>query len=79
MPKQVLNEEQYIAKLNELLKQQDYFKPGMAVVFAPPGASGPTASGLEISGGLQPGNLADLKNKVLAEFDVQVTMRKPAA
>lgn len=75
MTKPVLNEEQYVAKMNDLLQKQDYYRQGMAVVLVPPESRGETASGYDGVGGLEPGHLAGLAKAVNAEYELEVTRK----
>ncbi len=73
MAKQVLDEQQYVAKLNETLQQQDWYEPGMAVRLHLPGAPGHSAAGLDVVGGLDGGRLAQIQKVLAVDYDVVVT------
>ncbi|WP_420996317.1 hypothetical protein ACKI2N_012650 [Cupriavidus sp. 30B13] len=50
MAKHVFTRSQYLAILNESLKNDPRWQPGMAFVFLPPGASAADASGVGCTG-----------------------------
>ncbi len=75
MGKPTLNEDQFIAELNRRLKAMPWYKWDMAVVAAPPGSAGVTASGYDVVGAVSGGQMAEIEREVLKEFDLVVTKR----
>jgi len=73
MEKQRLNEDQYIAKLNERLQQHPDYVPGMAFLPYPDGARGGNIRGIGISEIRFNHVFMDANLEVQAEYDLEPT------
>jgi hypothetical protein len=73
MPKQRLNEEQYIDKLNERLQQHPDYTPGMQFLPYPEGARGGNIRGIAISELRFNHVFMDANLEVQAEYDLEPT------
>lgn len=66
-----LNTDEYVNRLNQLLRQQDWYKPEMSVILVPQGRARPT--GIDCVH-MEPGRLAWLEAQLTKQgFEVRVT------
>jgi hypothetical protein len=73
MKKPPLNEEQYIAKLNEVLQQHPDYGPGMAFMPYPEWARGADIKGIAITGFGWNRAYMETSNRVQSEFEIAAT------
>ncbi len=69
MPKPQLNEDQYLAELNQQLRNHESFREGMAFVPYPEGTTGRAMSGYTVTGPFEfMGIYAQVAHQVAAQF-----------
>jgi hypothetical protein len=73
MPKPPLTADQHIAEMNRQLRQQEYYRQGMAFMPYPEGATGRAMSGYSVTGPFDLiGIYAQVAHQVSEQFDLAV-------
>jgi hypothetical protein len=67
----VISIQQYVEELNNLLKEQDWYKPGMEVRLHPGTGHPAEATGLDTVN-MEPGQLPQLRKQLEGKFEVDV-------